>query len=175
MNTLFIDTHGELVTIAFIKDKEVFVKEKFSEYSHATIVLPLLNEMLKENKIKLNLFNKIIVVNGPGSFTGIRIGLTIAKTIAYSLNIPIYTISSLRAYLLSSDEKGIVVIEDPKGYYIGYEDKEFYSNSLEGYNNYSVIKKEFNFNKIIEYLENKESNPVHGVKANYVKAIEVLE
>lgn len=179
MRTLFIDTHGELITIAFIKDKEIFIKEKYSEYSHATIVLPLLNEMLKENKIKLNEFNKIIVVNGPGSFTGIRIGLTIAKTIAYSLNIPIHTISSLKAYLLSSDEDGICMIEDPKGFYIGIKNgenvEETYTYEPEEYNSYKIIENNLNIIKIVNYFNDKEPLKVHSVNANYIKVIEVLK
>lgn len=175
MYTLFLDTHGELVTISFINQSNIFTKTKLSEYSHATEVLPLLNEMLKEKSITLNNFDKIIVVNGPGSFTGIRIGLTIAKTIAYSLDIKIYTISSLKAYLISSDEEGICVIEDPKGYYIGVEDKEIYTSSLEEYNKYKIIENKLNILKIVEFFKDKEPLNVHGIKANYVKTIEVLK
>ena len=45
------------------------------------------------------------MVNGPGSFTGIRIGITIAKVYAWSLNIPITTISSLEAMAISSENE----------------------------------------------------------------------
>ncbi len=175
MYTLFLDTHGELITISFINESDVFTKTKLSEYSHATEVLPLLNEMLKEKNITLKDFNRIIVVNGPGSFTGIRIGLTIAKTIAYALNIQIYIVSSLKAYLISSDEEGICVIEDPKGYYVGFEDKEIYTDFLEEYNNYKIIENKLDILKIVEFFKDKKPLNVHGIKANYVKVIEVLK
>ena len=144
MNTLFIDTHDELITVSFIKDKEVFTKEIISE-SHSTHLLPLIDEMLNEKGIKLNDFNRIVVVNGPGSFTGIRIGLTVAKTISYSLNIPIYTISSLKAYLLSSEvDNKMCVIEDSKGYYIGTNSFGIYTDSLDNYKEYNKVENKLN-------------------------------
>ena len=92
MNTLFIDTHDELITVSFIFKNNIFTKEVISE-SHSTHLLPLINDMLNEKNIKLNDFNRIVVVNGPGSFTGIRIGVTLAKIMAWSGNIPITTIT----------------------------------------------------------------------------------
>ena len=82
-------------TIAEIKEK---LGNNLSEYT-----LPRIEEMLNVKGIKPDEINKIIVVNGPGSFTGIRIGLTIAKTLAWAKNIPIVPISSLEAMALSSD------------------------------------------------------------------------
>lgn len=176
MYQLFLDTHGELITVSFINGNEEFTREVLSEM-HSTTLLPLIDEMLKEKNIKLNDFNKIIVVNGPGSFTGIRIGLTVAKTISYSLNIPIYVISSLKMYLLSDDinDKRMSVIEDPKGFYVGFEDKEIYSESLEKYNDYRIVKNKINVLKVADYCKALELINVHAVKANYVKTIEVLK
>lgn len=180
MNTLFLDTHDELITISFVKDGTEFTKTAESDFSHATIFLPLLDEMLSIKKMKLKDFDRVVVINGPGSFTGIRIGLTVAKTIAYSLNIPIYTISSLKAYLLSSDEDGICVIEDSKGFYVGErkdsdEIKEFYTNDLDEYEKLKRIKNILNPSIIANYFNDKESLNVHSVGANYIKVIEALK
>ena len=175
MNTLFIDTHDELITVSFIKNKEVFTREVISE-CHSTHLLPLIDEMLKEKSIKLNDFNRIVVVNGPGSFTGIRIGLTVAKTVSYSLNIPIYTISSLKAYLLSSDiDNKMCVIEDSKGYYVGTGDFEIYTDSIEEYKNYNRVENKLEILKIMDYINTIKPVNVHGVKANYIKVIEALK
>ena len=175
MNTLFIDTHDELITVSFVLNNDVFTKETISE-SHSTHLLPMIYEMLKEKDIKLNDFNRIVVVNGPGSFTGIRIGLTVAKTISYSLNIPIYTISSLKAYLVSNDGNNkMCIIEDSKGYYVGTESFEIYTDSIDSYKDYNIIKNELDILKIINYINTLEPVNVHGVKANYVKVIEALK
>jgi tRNA threonylcarbamoyl adenosine modification protein YeaZ len=129
-----------------------------------------------EVNIKPTDIDKIMVVNGPGSFTGIRIGLTVAKTISYSLNIPIYTISSLKAYLVSSEiENKMCVIEDSKGYYIGTSEFEVYASSLDDYKNYNKVENKLNILKIMEYINTLKPVNVHGVKANYVKVIEALK
>ena len=177
---LFIDTHAELITVALKNKDKLYVKTKESEYSHSIYTMPMIEELFKENNLKVKDLNKIIVVNGPGSFTGIRIGLSIAKTMAYALNIDINTISSLTAYLVSNDEnkKRKAVIEDNKGYYISVFDKnnkvlvpEYYSE--EDNEDYPEVEKKLDVEKIIEYCSNMKSENPHFVKANYIKKIEV--
>ena len=117
---LFIDTHDELITIALKNKDDLYIKTQESEYSHSIFTMPMIESIFKENNLNVKDLNKIIVINGPGSFTGIRIGLSIAKTMAYALKIDINTISSLTAYLISNN-KGVkrkAVIEDNKGVYI---------------------------------------------------------
>ena len=104
MKVLFIDTHDELLTVDLVIDGRENKKEVESINSHSVMLLPLIDSMLKEENISLRDINKIVVVNGPGSFTGVRIGLTVAKTIGYALNIPVCPISSLEAYLISNDK-----------------------------------------------------------------------
>lgn len=177
---LFIDTHDELITIGLKNNDDLFVKTKMSEYSHSIFTMPMIEEIFKENKLDVKDLEKIIVVNGPGSFTGIRIGLSIAKTMAYALNIKINTISSLTAYLVSSDltcDK-IAIIKDNKGCYISAMDKDNNILVEEQYvseNNYDYKEVDYNLNinKIIEYCKNFESENPHHIKANYIKKIEV--
>lgn len=177
---LFIDTHSELITIGLkIKDK-LYVKEQESLSSHSIYTVPMIEEILKENNVEAKDIKKIIVVSGPGSFTGIRIGLSIAKTMAYALNIEINTISSLYAYLISNNngQKRKAVIEDNKGYYICCFDEkdkvvenEFYCEV----DNIDLpcVETKLDINKIIDYCKDKKSENPHHVKANYVKKIEV--
>lgn len=178
---LFIDTHDELITIALKNDNDLFIKTQESEYSHSIYTMPMIESLFNENNLNVKDLKKIIVVNGPGSFTGIRIGLSIAKTMAYALNIDINIISSLTAYLVSNNqgEKRRAVIEDNKGYYISVFDEndnnivsEFYSENDE-YNEYKTVECKLDINKIIDYCKNIKSENPHFVKANYVKKIEV--
>lgn len=179
---LFIDTHAELITIALKNGKDLFIKTKESEYSHSIFTMPMIEEIFKENNLDVHNLNKIIAVNGPGSFTGIRIGLSIAKTMAYALKIDINTISSLTSYLISNDtkEKRKAVIEDNKGYYISVFDEnnnnivpEFYSENNEY--DYPVVEEKLDIDKIIEYCKDMKSENPHFVKANYIKKIGVEE
>ena len=177
---LFIDTHSELITIALKNNDDLFIKTKESEYSHSVFTMPMIEEIFKENKLDVKDLKKIIVVNGPGSFTGIRIGLSIAKTMAYALKIDINTISSLTAYLVSNNNKKnrASIIEDNKGYYISVFDKnnkpvvnEYYSEINDC--KYEVVPQKLDVDKIIDYCSNLKSENPHFVKANYVKKIEV--
>lgn len=177
---LFIDTHDEIITIAIKFENKLYIKTKVSEYSHSVFVMPIINSLFEENHLNIKDLEKVIVVNGPGSFTGIRIGLSIAKTLAYALNIKINTISSLKAYLISSNlkEDKIAIIEDNKGYYVCAFDKDNKIILEEQYvmNNdfkYKEVAHELNIDKIIEYCNNLESENPHHIKANYVKKIEV--
>ena len=177
---LFIDTHDELITIALKTKDNLYIKTQESEYSHSIYTMPMIAAVFDENKLDIKDLEKIIVVNGPGSFTGIRIGLISAKTIAYALNIKINTISSLMAYLISSDIKKdkMAIIEDNKGYYIAATDKD--NNIIldeqyvtENNYNYTVVEHKLDIKKIINYLKDAESENPHFIKANYIKKIEV--
>jgi tRNA threonylcarbamoyl adenosine modification protein YeaZ len=177
---LFIDTHSELITIALKTKDHLFIKTKESEYSHSVFTMPMIEEIFSENKLDVKDLKKIIVVNGPGSFTGIRIGLSIAKTMAYALKIDINTISSLTAYLVSNDNNKTraAVLEDNKGYYISVFDKdnkpvkkEYYSENNDS--KYEEVPHTLDIEKIIDYCSNMKSENPHFVKANYVKKIEV--
>lgn len=177
---LFIDTHTELITIALKTNDNLFIKTKESEYSHSIYTMPMIEELFKENNLNVKDLDEIIVVNGPGSFTGIRIGLSIAKTIAYALNLKIHTISSLKAYLISSDinEEKMAVIEDNKGYYVCTFDKNNNTIVEETYleenpYQYKEVDYRLDINKIIEYCNKFESENPHHIKANYIKKIEV--
>jgi tRNA threonylcarbamoyl adenosine modification protein YeaZ len=181
MITLFLDTHNHILNASLILNDKVIIKEKESVNSHSVLLLPMIKEILDENSLKAKDINKIIVVNGPGSFTGIRIGLTVAKVLAYSLNIPIYTISSLKAYLISNDiDNKCFFIEDNKGFYLCALDKnnevlieECYLEELPNLSNYTIVEDKLDINKIIKYLENAHSLNPHSIKANYIKKIEV--
>ena len=177
---LFIDTHDELITIGLEDNDKLFIKTKESEYSHSIFTMPMIKEIFEENNLNINDLDKVIVVNGPGSFTGIRIGLTIAKTLAYTLNIKINTISSLLAYLISNNnnEKRMAVIEDNKGYYVSAMDENNNIILKEQYienNNYDYkqVEHKLDLDKIIDYCNNLESENYHHIKANYIKKIEV--
>ncbi len=187
MPKLFIDTHSEMVTIAIAKDDEVQKIEKKSERSHSEVVVPSLDEILKKSEIELSDLDEIIVVNGPGSFTGVRIGVTIAKTIAYSLSIPIKTITSLEMYGVSADEDfDLVTIEDSKGVYSAHKINGEYveymylrRSEFEEYvqkNRFTILpKRQIDIPKIIEYAKIKEFTNPHKVNPIYIKEIDALK
>ncbi len=188
MKTLFISTYNNLITIGLLYDGQIKIKkEQESHHGHSIYLVPLIDDIIKENKITVNDLNEIIVVNGPGSFTGIRLGITVAKTLAYTLNIPIKTITSIEALAASIKlPNKIITIDDNKGKYIGVFTNDKLSNDIiylkldasieflskQSYEIYAdgVLDLE----RIYEYTKDiKPTNP-HAVKAIYIKEIEAL-
>lgn len=90
MNTIIIDTSSnqEIKVGLRTQGKEITIKHKIGS-KKAQVVLPLIDKLLKKNKIKTTDINEIEVTTGPGSFTGLRVGVSIANALAYALKIPI--------------------------------------------------------------------------------------
>ena len=129
MRILYIDTTTKYLYTGLVEDKKLLssIKEDFGK-DLSSVALKSISEMLDSINLGPNDIDKIIVVNGPGSYTGIRIGVTIAKTLAYTLNKEITTISSLEAMAISSKKntKYIVpVIDARRDHYFAaiYDDK----------------------------------------------------
>ncbi|WP_033826915.1 tRNA (adenosine(37)-N6)-threonylcarbamoyltransferase complex dimerization subunit type 1 TsaB [Bacillus andreraoultii] len=97
MNTLAIDTSTNVLGVGVANDEKV-IGEYISNIkrNHSTRVLPAIDFLLKDCNMSLNDMEKIVVANGPGSYTGLRIGVTIGKTLAWTLNLPIVGVSSLQ-------------------------------------------------------------------------------
>ncbi len=89
---LLIDSSGyEQLHFALINDK---VKQQKIKITHPETekTLSHLEKFLKTNGVKLDAVNKIVVVSGPGSFTGIRVGVSMALAFSFAKNIPLYAI-----------------------------------------------------------------------------------
>lgn len=93
---LAINTATPTKTIALIKDNSLIDEVSWDQpMSESDMVLPTIDALLKKHSLSRTELTQILVVHGPGSFTGLRIGVTIANTIAYALQISIGSISSL--------------------------------------------------------------------------------
>lgn len=206
MKTLYIDTSSSYLYSAIMDGEKIIgeIKEEYGQ-SLSEVALPRIVSIFNDNNIKPEEIDKIIVVNGPGSFTGIRIGITIAKVYSWSLNIPITTITSLEAMALSSENATykIPAIDARRGYvfaaiydkenkqilkpqHIKIEDLKKEMESLEKYTvitNDEYLDEDFdnieaynpNLLKIINTFKNKESINPHAINPDYLKLTEAEE
>jgi tRNA threonylcarbamoyladenosine biosynthesis protein TsaB len=88
--TIFIDTsNNKEVTVVLKMDEKEFVSKQLLNHRKAQVVLPLVENLLKEHKLELKDLTDIEVNVGPGSFTGIRVGISIANALGYLLKIPV--------------------------------------------------------------------------------------
>ena len=110
MTFFYIDTTSSYLYTGIVKDDKLLIERKKDLGKELSIyTVSIVSDMFNEVSIKPNDIDKIIVVNGPGSFTGIRIGVTLAKIMAWSLNIPITTITSLEAMAKSINSNKLIV------------------------------------------------------------------
>ena len=204
MRVLYIDTSSSYLYTGIVEDNTLLteIQEEYGQ-SLSEIALPKIANMFKKCHLEANDIDKIIVVNGPGSFTGIRIGLTIAKVYAWSLKIPITTIYSLEAMALSSKEKKIhvPVINARRGFVFAaiYDENyqeilkpqhmklEELEEKLKWMNNYEFITNDDlenlesrntyqpNILKIVQTFKDKSEINPHAVNPEYFKLTEAEE
>lgn len=89
-NILIIDTTNNKEVIVGLKTGKLETfKKSLLDTRKAQLVLPLIDQILEERNLNINNISAIEVNTGPGSFTGIRVGLSIANTLGFLLKIPV--------------------------------------------------------------------------------------
>ena len=118
MNILGIDTTTKSASCTILKENSYYTKEVTNEITHSEKLLPIIHETLKEENLTLDDIDMFATINGPGSFTGIRIGLATIKAFAQVKEIDIFSISSIdlmsyvaaKKELNSSNKKNVSVL-----------------------------------------------------------------
>lgn len=203
MRYLYIDTSSSYLYTAIVEDNKLIssISEEYGQ-NLSEVALPKIASMFESNNLNPKDIQKIIVVNGPGSFTGIRIGITIAKIYAWSLNIEITTITSLEAMASSSNNNliHIPILNARRGYvysaiydkditilkpqHIKFEELMNYVNNIDNYefisndkfeNLSSVSTYSPDYIKIVEKYKNKKAVNPHSVNPEYLKLTEAEE
>ena len=96
MKILAIDTSSEICSVAILENDKLIDKNELDNgKTHSENLMPLLDELLKRNSLNIKNIEMLACCVGPGSFTGIRIGVSTIKPIAEVLNIKIATVTSL--------------------------------------------------------------------------------
>lgn len=192
MNTLLLDSSAEYLSVALKTDKE-FLKLRYECFQRQSeFMIVEIDKLLKKANIEAKDVNEILLSEGPGSYTGLRISLTIAKIYGYSLNIPVYVYSSLDI-LKNKDKPSICLMNArSKRCYIGVYDKanclvkdqvmsnedvlKYISDHLDyaicGNTSYLDIKGENNdiFENMLAYKsEDKKVKDILSLKALYLK------
>ncbi len=95
---LGIDTANSPLSVAIVKDDVLLIEESsMMKINHSLRAMPAVEEACRKADITPSEIDAIAVSEGPGSYTGVRIGVTIAKTLAWTLDKPLYGVSSLKA------------------------------------------------------------------------------
>ena len=205
MITLFLDTSTTKLIVGIYKDFDcIFEAIDDSANDLSSKVLPRIDYSLKKSDLLLDDIDRIIVVNGPGSFTGVRVGVTIAKTLAWTKNIDILTVSSLELLATSKTDKEYIVslIDARRDYFYAgiylngknvIEDQYISRNELlnkideitsidnvsfvsyDNIDGLTITEPNLNIEKIVKKYNKKKSLNPHSVNPNYLKRVEAEE
>ena len=121
MISLFLNTSSSFLNIAVLKDDKIidsFYKKYDKDLSKEALYEA--SVLIEKNNLTVDMIDEIVCVRGPGSFTGLRVGATICKTMSYFLNKPLYSVSSLDVMASSVQGDLIVpIIDARRGYVYG--------------------------------------------------------
>ena len=128
MNYLAIDTSGDLLVFLQAKGNVYVKKLEGSQTKHSLTLMPYVEELLTEASISLNELDFFVVVTGPGSFTGIRIGVATIKALAFACSKKVIALTSfdLIAYADNAPNKVCCLVDaNHDNYYCAfYSDKK---------------------------------------------------
>lgn len=99
---LGIDTANAPLSVAIVKDGQLLAEENTSvAINHSLRAMPAIEEIFSKVNLSPSDVDAIAVSEGPGAYTGVRIGVTIAKTLAWTLEKPLKGVSSLKAIAMN--------------------------------------------------------------------------
>lgn len=186
---LAIDTATKYIYLSLVvDDQEVASIYERGDNDHSVTIMPYLKEILDKENLSLKAIDEVIVGIGPGSYTGVRIGVTVAKMIAYLNQIKLTTISSLALMASVSDSDYILPLIDARrgnGFMalFSFQDqltyvKEDTLQNIESFKkaidvNYQVVEEgKPNIGRIIQSNLCKQVTDVHDLVPNYLQVTE---
>lgn len=112
---LLIDTSTRTCSVALSNDEQILaIKEEKDTQSHAKLLHPFIDEVFNSTNKEIKDLDAVVVAGGPGSYTGLRIGMSCAKGICYALDLPFIVVDTLEALagemiMLNEAKEGIYI------------------------------------------------------------------
>jgi tRNA threonylcarbamoyladenosine biosynthesis protein TsaB len=114
MRVLALDTSTEYLSLALYLDGEMISREVHAGQRHSELTLPMLGELLADSDVTLTSLDGIAFGQGPGSFTGIRIGCGIAQGLAFGADLPVVGIPTLLALAEQAEHPRVIACLDAR-------------------------------------------------------------
>lgn len=97
MKLLALDTSTEACSVALLTDGQIMALDEVCPQQHSQRVLPMVQQLLSEAELSLQQLDGLVFGKGPGSFTGVRIGVGVAQGLAFGADLPVHGVSTLAA------------------------------------------------------------------------------
>ena len=111
MKILAIDTSNRPLSVAILEDKRLLAETTTNVLrNHSTTLMPIVEDLLKKAATTIQEIDRFVVAKGPGSYTGLRIGVTTAKTFAFTLNKELVGVSSLKVLAANYKNTNRVIV-----------------------------------------------------------------
>ena len=132
MKILSIDTSSKICTVCIYEDNNVLIElNNDDERTHSQKLMPMIQKAFESVNLTLNDINLIACAKGPGSFTGIRIGIATAKAFSDVKKIPVVGVTSLEGLAYNLGSSGLICsLIDAKNNNVYYGLFEFENNEL---------------------------------------------
>lgn len=125
MNCLAVDTSGNHLTVVLLKGEQLYKRHLDNALlKHSVTLMPQIEDILEEANLSLKDIDVFGSSIGPGSFTGIRIGVSTVKALAFAGGKKVFAVTSFKSLAYNSDESKILAVIDAKhsNYYVcGFE------------------------------------------------------
>ena len=193
---LSIETTTNICSVSLFNNKELIVLKENSDRKHSTLLGVFVNEIFENSNIGINSLDAIALSIGPGSYTGLRIGLSFSKGIAFSLNKPIIPINTIESLNYSiNDSNYFIIVHAYKNYFFiqEYRNGQKFKNTIfdtidfikhdaiiYGYSNnklekdiIKILPSSLNIaNVAYDNYNNYICNHIKSIKPNYIKPIQ---
>lgn len=110
MNTLIIDCSSGM-SVYVLKGEEIYSKIDKNQKKHTDELLYVVDELLTQASLKINQIENLCVCIGPGSFTGIRVAISIVKGLAVESNAKVFTLTNFDIFQNDSQEKSVYILD----------------------------------------------------------------
>jgi tRNA threonylcarbamoyl adenosine modification protein YeaZ len=164
LKILAIDTSSKICSVSILEDKKILIEKHIDdEKSHSQKLMPIISTILEEANLKLADFDLFACSIGPGSFTGVRIGVSTVKAFCDVTNIPVVGVSSLEGLAYNSLNSNICNTDNIICSLIDAKNDNVYCGIFQNENNHFEKSEDLcakNINDIINILNKYSSSPI---------------
>ena len=175
MKILALDTSGEICSVAVAEDGKILNQiSTVSEKEHSQILMPNIKKLLESLELKLDDIDLLSCSRGPGSFTGIRVGMATVKALSDAKNIPIAGVDTLKALAYSviikkgRKECKILSLIDARNENVYFAVYRIHNGNLSLYKNAEIR----NVSDVVEYVNFED--PLYIAGDSYMEKLEPL-